>query len=84
MIEVATLSVRIIALFLWPVSRNKDRPSQVSLNVKSPEGRADSAALCIAVVEKLSVAEYDKLSPEEQKAHDKAMADQEAAEQAGV
>jgi hypothetical protein len=31
----------------------------------------------------LSVADYDKLSPEEQKAHDQALADQEAAEQAG-
>lgn len=37
-----------------------------------------------AVVEKLSIADYDKLSPEEQKAHDKALADQEAAEQAGA
>ncbi|KAK9896102.1 CS-domain-containing protein [Cystobasidium minutum MCA 4210] len=36
------------------------------------------------MVEKLSVAEYDKLSPEEQKAHDKAMAEQEAAEQAAL
>lgn len=36
------------------------------------------------MVEKLSVAEYDKLSPEEQKAHDAAMAEQEAAEQAGT
>lgn len=30
------------------------------------------------------MADYDKLSPEEQKAHDKALAEQEAAEQAGV
>lgn len=59
-------------------------PSQVSPNAKTPDEPANSAAVYIAVVEKLSVAEYDKLSPEEQKAHDKAMADQEAAEQAGV
>lgn len=36
------------------------------------------------MVEKLSQEELDKLSPEEQKAYDKARADQEAAEQAGT
>lgn len=35
------------------------------------------------MVQKLSVEAYDKLSSEEQAAHDKALADQEAAEQAG-
>lgn len=46
-------------------------------------GRA-ADVFALPVVEKLSVAEYDKLSPEEQKAHDAAMAEQEAAEQAGT
>jgi hypothetical protein len=35
------------------------------------------------VVERLSVADYDKLTPDEQKAHDAALAKQEAEEQAG-
>ena len=35
------------------------------------------------MIEQLPQAEYDKLSPESQKSHDKNVADQEAAEQAG-